>query len=141
MESSRDAAVFRSRGRIMSSTNIKPNALQKISLARSSRQFRFSSRRILTSTVGEDLCFHLLEHRKHLRAFHTWKTVEKDFDGISGFEVIEKTLYGHTRAFEHQRAPKKFRIGMINALFSHAINLVLGISICKHPLERGPRPV
>src|ERR1035437_3710520 len=85
----------------------------------SSRQFRFSSKRILTSGVGENFHFHFLEHGQHLRTFHAGETVQKNLDGIAGLEVVEKALHGHARPLEHQRAAKDVRIGVISAFFSH----------------------
>jgi hypothetical protein len=44
---------------------------------------------------------HFFQNGDHLFAPHAGKAVQKDLDGVAGFEVVEKTLHRNTRPFEY----------------------------------------
>jgi hypothetical protein len=60
-----------------------------------------------------------LNHGDHLLTLHARKAVQKVFDGFAPFQVINEILQRDTRANEHGRAAKDFRVRMNDPVQLH----------------------
>src|SRR6266508_1181716 len=99
--------------------------------SRLSRQSRFSSSKILTSSRLQQLLAEFVQHGDYLLAPNTGKTLKEINNGVSRSQVIEQALHGHTRADEHRRTPQDFPVRMNHAFEFHGTKLLQSIRAIK----------
>src|SRR5690349_7119250 len=82
---------------------------------RSSRQFKFSSSKILIQACAKYFLLNDLQHLNHLLALHARKAIEEHLDGIACLQMVEKAFDRDSGSDENGRAAHDFRVRMHDA--------------------------
>jgi hypothetical protein len=65
--------------------------------------------------VREDFVLNEVQNGKDLLALDAGESIEEDFNGVTGFQMVEETFDRHAGADEDGRAAHDLRIGMDDA--------------------------
>ena len=74
--------------------------------------------RLSRDLLGHGMSLGFFQQRNHLFAFDTRKAIQKIFNGIAGFKVIEETLHRHARTDKDRITPKN--LGILNNHLAHS---------------------